>query len=162
MLLDAMTLIKQDDFELWISGFGDTSAFSKSLPQQDKRIKYLGLLSENELHDMYEQADVFLNPRPVNMPGNENNFPSKLLNYLSWKKPIISTWTKSLSPEYKEILHITEDNPQAFSSAMKSYIGIEQDDKNKYEEWLKEKTWKEFQFFFLSFWRIQPRFQKYY
>lgn len=151
MLLDAMTLIKQDDFELWISGFGDTSAFSKSLPQQDKRIKYLGLLSENELHDMYEQADVFLNPRPVNMPGNENNFPSKLLNYLSWNKPIISTWTKSLSPEYKEILHITEDNPRAFSSAMKSYIGIEQDDKNKYEEWLKEKTWKKKAISLMSF-----------
>jgi len=151
MLLDAMALIKQDDFELWISGFGDTSVFSKSLPQQDKRIKYLGLLTENELHDMYEEADVFLNPRPVNMSGNENNFPSKLFNYLSWKKPIISTWTKSLSPEYKEVLHITEDNPLAFSSAMTSYIGIEQEDTNKHEEWFKEKTWKKQAISLLSF-----------
>ena len=151
MLLDAMALIKQDDFELWISGFGDTTIFNKSLPQKDKRIKYLGLLTENELHDIYEEADVFLNPRPVNMPGNENNFPSKLFNYLSWKKPIISTWTKSLSPEYKEVLHIAEDNPLAFSSAMTSYIGIEQDDKNKHEEWFKEKTWKKQAISLMSF-----------
>ena len=151
MLLDAMALIKQDDFELWISGFGDTTIFNKSLPQKDKRIKYLGLLTENELHDIYEEADVFLNPRPVNMPGNENNFPSKLFNYLSWKKPIISTWTKSLSPEYREVLHITENNPLAFSSAMTSYIGIEQDDKNKHEEWFKEKTWKKQAISLMSF-----------
>ena len=58
------------------------------------------------------------------------------------KKPIISTWTKSLSPEYREILHIAEDNPLAFSSAMISYIGIEQEDMNKHEKWFKEKTWK--------------------
>ena len=76
------------------------------------------------------------------MPGTENNFPSKILDYLAWRKPIISTWTKGLSPEYREVLHITEDNPLAFSSAMTSYIGIEQEDTNKHEKWFKEKTWK--------------------
>jgi len=141
MLLDAMALIKRDDFELWITGFGDTTVFKKSLPK-DKRIKYLGLLTYDQLHDAYQTANVFLNPRPVNMPGNENNFPSKLFDYLAWKKPIISTWTKSLSPEYRKVLHIAEDNPLAFSSAMISYIGIEQVDVNQHEKWFKEKTWK--------------------
>ena len=150
MLLDAMTLIKRDDFELWISGFGHTTAFKKYLPK-DKRIKYLGLLTDDQLHDAYQAANVFLNPRPVNMPGNENNFPSKIFDYLAWKKPIISTWTKSLSPEYREVLHITEDNPLAFSSAMISYIGIEQVNINQHEKWFKEKTWRKQAISLLSF-----------
>ena len=150
ILLDSMTLIKRNDFELWISGFGYSTDFKKSL-LKDKRIKFLGLLSDDQLHDAYQAANVFLNPRPVNMPGNENNFPSKIFDYLAWKKPIISTLTKSLSPEYREILHITEDNPFAFSSAMSSYIGIEQEDMNKHEKWFKEKTWKKQAISLLSF-----------
>ena len=31
------------------------------------------------------------------------------------------------------------------------YIGIEKDDKNKYEEWLKEKTWKKQAISLMSF-----------
>ena len=150
ILLDAMTLIKRDDFELWISGFGHTTAFKKSLPK-DKRIKYLGLLTDDQLHDAYQAANVFLNPRPADMLGTENNFPSKIFDYLAWRKPIISTWTKGLSPEYREVLHITEDNPLAFSSAMTSYIGIEQEDTNKHEKWFKEKTWKKQAISLLSF-----------
>ena len=150
ILLDAMTLIKRDDFELWISGFGHTAAFKKSLPK-DKRIKYLGLLTDDQLHDAYQTANVFLNPIPADMLGTENNFPSKIFDYLAWRKPIISTWTKGLSPEYREVLHITENNPLAFSSAMTSYIVIEQEDTNKHEKWFKEKTWKKQAISLLSF-----------
>ena len=145
LLLDAMTLIKRDDFELWISGFGDKIELKKS-SIKDKRIKYFGMLNNDQLHDVYQKANVFLNPRPVNIPGNipgtENNFPSKIFEYLSWKKPIISTWTKGLSPEYRKILHIAEDNPLAFSSAIINHIGIEYEDMSKHEKWFKEKTWK--------------------
>ena len=140
-----MTLIKRDDFELWISGFGDKIELKKS-SIKDKRIKYFGMLNNDQLHDVYQKANVFLNPRPVNIPGNipgtENNFPSKIFEYLSWKKPIISTWTKGLSPEYRKILHIAEDNPLAFSSAIINHIGIEYEDMSKHEKWFKEKTWK--------------------
>ena len=140
-LLDAMALIKRDDFELWISGASDLTEFAKSA-QKDKRIKYLGLLTEDQLHDTYQVANVFLNPRPVDKLINQGSFPSKLFDYLSWKKPIISTWTDGLSPEYREVLHVVEDNPLTFSSAMISYIGIEQVYMNQHEKWFKEKTWK--------------------
>ena len=145
-----MTLIKRDDFELWISGFGDVQAFKKSLPK-DKRIKYLGLLTDDQLYDAYQAANVFLNPRTVNMPGNENNFPSKIFDYLAWNKPIISTWSNGFSPEYRKVLDIVEDNALAFSTAMTNYIGVKSASMNLNEKWLKEKTWKKQAINLLSF-----------
>ena len=44
------------------------------------------------------------------------NFPSKILEYLSYKKPIVSTWTPGLSDEYKDVLIIVDnENPENIS-----------------------------------------------
>ena len=141
LLLESIKLIKSNDFELWISGPGDPKLI-KLKSNKDKRIKFLGLLTDNQLKLSYQKASVFLNPRPINMPGNELNFPSKLFDYLAWKKPIISTWTKSLSPEYKNILHISKDNPKAFAEAMISYINKKQMRFKIDENFIKKKNWK--------------------
>ena len=110
MLLKAIKLIKQKNFELWISGQGK-SAKVENVANKDLRIKYLGLLSKRRLSHLYTKADVFLNPRPTNLNWIDNNFPSKLFDYLAYDKPIISTWTKSLEPEYRKILNIVKNNP---------------------------------------------------
>ena len=46
--------------------------------KKDKRIKFLGLLSETDLEHTYKNADIFINPSPVKTEGNDINFPSKL------------------------------------------------------------------------------------
>ncbi len=140
ILLDAMDHIKEDKLELWISGSGNDK-FIKLATKKDKRIKFLGLLTNSQLQNTYKKADIFLNPRPVNMPGNEINFPSKLFDYLAWKKPIISTWTKSLSPVYEKVLHVVDDNPRAIAFAMRSYIKNRDISKNKTKYWIKQKSW---------------------
>ena len=142
MLIDAMDHIKEDKFELWISGSGDDK-FIKLATKKDQRIKYLGLLTNSQLQKTYKRADVFLNPRPVNIAGNEINFPSKLFDYLAWNKPIISTWTKSLSPIYKKVLHVVDDNPIAIAFAMSSYLEVKKfsKTKTKIKNWIKEKNW---------------------
>ena len=48
MLLKAIKLIKQKNFELWISGQGK-SAKVENVANKDLRIKYLGLLSKEGL-----------------------------------------------------------------------------------------------------------------
>ena len=140
MLLDAMDHIKDDKFELWVCGPANDKLF-KSAVKKDQRIKYLGLLTDNQLQNTYKKADIFLNPRPVNMPGNEINFPSKLFDYLAWNKPIISTWTKSLSPIYKKVLHVVNDNPVAIASAMKSFLEVKKYSKIKNKKWIEDKNW---------------------
>jgi hypothetical protein len=73
------------------------------------------------------------------MPGNEINFPSKLFDYLAWDKPIISTWTKSLSPIYKKVLHVVDDNPIAIAFAMSSYLKVKKFSKTK--DLIQKKSW---------------------
>lgn len=141
ILLKSLKLIKDNNFELWISGLGDATKI-KMASLADKRIKFYGLLPDHQLNHLYQKATVFLNPRPIKMPGNEYNFPSKLFDYLAWKKPIISTWTKSLTAEYKNILHITKDNPKDFANAMVLYINNKQKKLKVNKNFEKKKNWE--------------------
>ena len=140
ILLEAIDLLKERNFELWISGSGN-DRFIKSAMKTDNRIKFLGLLSNNQLLNAYKKADIFLNPRPVNMKSNDISFPSKLFDYLRWNKPIISTCTKSLDPKYKEILDIVEDDPVSIALAIRSYLEGKKYSKKKNKEWIRNKNW---------------------
>lgn len=141
MLLDAVKLIKNKNFELWLSGPG-FSQVCKSAASKDKRIKYLGLLSASKLKNIYQKADVFLNPRPIKISGNEFNFPSKLFDYLAWNKPIISTWSKAFSPDYKKVLDIAIDDPSFFAKVMEKYLLADKIFKKNNKKWIANKNWK--------------------
>tara|TARA_B100000787_G_scaffold168961_1_gene158892 strand:+ start:2594 stop:3736 length:1143 start_codon:yes stop_codon:yes gene_type:complete len=140
ILLDVMELLNENNFELWISGSGNNS-FLRSAIKNDKRIKFFGLLTSKQLQNAYKKADIFLNPRPVDMFVNDISFPSKLFDYLSWNKPIISTCTKSLDPIYKKILHIVEDDPVSIALAMRSYLEGKKYYKTKNKKWILNKNW---------------------
>ena len=135
-----MELLNENNFELWISGSGNNS-FLRSAIKNDKRIKFFGLLTSKQLQNAYKKADIFLNPRPVDMFANDISFPSKLFDYLSWNKPIISTCTKSLDPIYKKILHIVEDDPASIALAMRSYLEGKEYSKTKNKKWTIDKNW---------------------
>ncbi len=138
-LIKAIKLIKKKNFELWITGPGEGKVFENEA-KKDRRIKFFGLLEDNKLKKIYCNADIFLNPRPINLIDNEYNFPSKLFDYLSWKKPIISTWTKGLSPIYKKVLHISNDSPKDIAYCMMSYLQNAKKTKIN-NEFMKKKNW---------------------
>ena len=99
MVLDAIKFIKFKNFEVWFSGPGNGKIFELAA-KKDSRIKYLGLVTDKKLTKLYQKADIFLNPRPINMYGNQFNFPSKLFDYLAWNKPIISTSFQNVFEKY--------------------------------------------------------------
>ena len=100
------------NFELWISGSGNDK-FLKVI-NKDKRIKFFGLLLANNFKILVK-ADIFKS-KTSSMLVNDISFPSKLFDYLSWNKPIISTCTKSLDPVYRKIHSC--DNPVSIAIAM--------------------------------------------
>jgi glycosyltransferase involved in cell wall biosynthesis len=104
LLIESFIEIDNSDLNLIICGHGKKSAVLKRALLMDSRIKFHGLLSESELKDLYESVDIFVNPRPDNIDGSSMNFPSKILKYLAYGKPIISTITPGLSPIYSEFL----------------------------------------------------------
>lgn len=74
--------------ELYISGNGkvDVEAL-KSYPN----IHYLGYLSYEDYLNLYNKVDVCLSLRNPEYEENNNNFPSKILEYFCYRKIVLST-----------------------------------------------------------------------
>ena len=111
MLLKAFSQISNPSVRLKISGKGSFQKLVEDTAKQDERITYLGCVPYEEYLSNLKQADVLVNPRNMNLPENENNFPSKIMEYLATGKPIISTrfpgWEKY--NEYIDFCDSTED-----------------------------------------------------
>ena len=104
-LITAFHKVKDNNAELWLCGKGNYSEIKK-LVEKDNRIKFFGYVSSRQLEELCCEADIFVNPRKSY--GNDTNFPSKILFYLSFKKPIIST-KSGLSPKYNNVLFLLDD-----------------------------------------------------
>ena len=90
-MLDAIKQVGRQDIRLWISGKGELEEAVKAAAKEDDRICYLGHLPYEEYLRMLQEADVLINPRDMSLPENQNNFPSKIMDYLAAGKAIVST-----------------------------------------------------------------------
>jgi glycosyltransferase involved in cell wall biosynthesis len=146
LLLQAFRRVRSKFAELWICGRGDTRHIRKAAAA-DGRIKFLGFVPETTLAELFEQASLFVNPRPPSVPGNAHNFPSKILEYLSYCRPVVSTWTEGLSPEYRDLLVVAGDaSPGALAEAIDEVLNWPEDRRRslalRIQDWLAAgKTW---------------------
>lgn len=121
ILLDAVQILNRNDFEVLLTGPSPSPSIADRI-SQDSRVRYLGLLSKNELAEIYKIADVFINPRPIDVKYGENNFPSKLLDYLAWNKPILSTKTAGLSPDFVDNLEIFDGTAEGLAESIEKAL----------------------------------------
>lgn len=117
LLLDTLGILKRNDFELILTGPPPIGHIREKI-DRDHRVRYLGLLTDHDLIKLYSQVDFFVNPRPNSSSHEKNNFPSKLLDYLAWNKPILSTRTDGLAPYYNDKLEFFEDNIDSLAKAI--------------------------------------------
>ena len=73
-------------------------------------------------------------------------FPSKLLEYLRYRKPIISAPLAGISPEYKSALVLVEvESPAAWAATIENTFDMDIDARQiiaqRMDELLKTKTW---------------------
>ena len=109
LLLDAWRRVRHPTARLWLCGQGRSDRLQAAVAE-DRRITDYGVVSESRLHELTEQAAVLVNPRPPAYPGNRLNFPSKVLEYLGTGKPVVTTRTVSLAPEYDDVLLFAADD----------------------------------------------------
>jgi len=122
LLVKAFSLTKSKNLRLVICGKGSNELLNQYL-QDNSRISYLGVVDEQKLEDLYAKAYLFINPRLISEPTNNSNFPSKLLDYLSYCKPVISTYSGGISPSYKEIIQfVYNDDPQGMADKIDEII----------------------------------------
>jgi hypothetical protein len=69
-----------------------------------------GFVAEEEMNCICRNADVFLNVRDPLHPDNILNYPSKLPHYLSFGRPVVSTYLESLSPDYADVVEFAGDD----------------------------------------------------
>ena len=146
LLLGAFKKSKDPNIELLICGHGSSLKLKLAL-KEDSRISFFGLVSEPKLREIYQSADIFVNPRPSNITDNNMNFPSKLLEYLSYGKPVISTFTLGLSPKYNRVLEILdEETEECLRNKIEFTLKYSNEEKirisNRIRQFLlEEKTW---------------------
>ncbi len=154
LLLEGFKNIILKDIELWICGHGTNESLLEDL-KHDNRIKYFGFVSDDKLHELSLKANIFVNPRPSNINGNKMNFPSKILEYLSYNKPIVSTWTAGLSDEYKDVLIIVDkENPENISKKILEVYNWKDSDYKNYNKrvlnFSLKKSWRHQTKFFIK------------
>ena len=89
----------------------------------DSRVDFRGFVEDNELQELFECADIFVNPRDPHAVANDMVFPSKVMHYLQTGKTTVSTWTKGLDPVYRDVLIVAEsESIQSFVKATKQAV----------------------------------------
>ena len=107
LLLKAFIGISSDeDVCLLICGYGSLSDVDRKLIESDSRVQFLGTVSKPDLQGLSDKADILVNPRPV-IPENVFNFPSKLLEYMSYQKVIVSTKTPGIPDGFSKMMILT-------------------------------------------------------
>ena len=131
-LARAFHSLKENDIELWVTGRGSNEELEK-LAAVDPRIKLYGFVGQDQLHRLASCARVFANPRPTAFAPNKLNYPSKLLHYLAYGCPVISTFTEGLSPDYRDVLiPIEEESDVGLAKAIQHALGMPE---AEYEVW---------------------------
>lgn len=91
ILLEAFSKNRNPDVLLIITGKGPMEERVRAAAKKDERMIIKGNLKYEEYIDELQNADILINPRNMLLPENQNNFPSKIMDYLASGKIIVST-----------------------------------------------------------------------
>lgn len=121
LLLDAWENVNSDKAKLIICGKGNDKDIKRRI-ERDPSIEFKGLVDKQELHEICQHTDAFINPRPNCYTDNAHNFPSKILEYMKYRKTVISTKTPGISPYYKpHVIFIDEPSSQCLTKAINDF-----------------------------------------
>ncbi|MFN2603256.1 MAG: glycosyltransferase [Gemmatimonadaceae bacterium] len=126
LLIESFEHLKGDQYRLWITGSGESLDLVEAASRRDKRISYLGRLPYEEVLDLYHSASVLVNPHATEVASARYVFPSKLLEYLTAGRPVISTLS---APEVAltygpYIFALREEEPQALARLIEGVASL--------------------------------------
>lgn len=118
LILEALKLCPELDIKVIFAGKGNDVKVIDEAASVDKRVSYVGMLTPDELFEVYKTADVLLNLRIEE--DNDMHFPSKLLEYMSLGKCVLSTPIAHAERDYGEYLDFLQDlTPQGLADKMR-------------------------------------------
>ena len=119
LLLEAFALLAGEEYQLWITGRGDSEPAIKAAAHNDKRIHYYGFLCDREMQARQQRANVLVNLRISHQGHARYSFPSKLFNYMIKERFVLSNRFPSLPDEYaRHLVILDEETPLALANVL--------------------------------------------
>ena len=129
-MLSSFSSIDNANIELWICGDGPFKEDVVKAAETDSRIKYFGVVSQEECHDLQRQASCLINPRDDSII-TRYSFPSKTMEYLASGVPVIAKRLTGMDSEYSDFF-IEFSDKRSLEEVMKSSIMMRKDQLNQY------------------------------
>ncbi|MER2076581.1 glycosyltransferase [Psychrobacillus psychrotolerans] len=108
-LIDGFEMLENNNFELWLCGIGDSESYIKERAKVDSRIKYYGQLDNKQVKLLQQKVHILINPRPSKHEFTKYSFPSKIMEYMSSGKAVVTTKLAGIPIEYYPYVHLLED-----------------------------------------------------
>jgi len=106
LLIDAFNEWENKEFELWLCGSGELCEYISSL--KNPRIKYYGILTNDEVLKLEKKAMLLVNPRFTNEEYTKYSFPSKNMEYMLSATPVLTTKLPGMPKEYNDYVYLIE------------------------------------------------------
>jgi len=111
------------DFSFDIYGSGDYDEVLKTI--NIRNIKFYGFINPNAIDSILKKADILLSPRTNDVSYTGLSFPSKILKYLSYSKPVVTFKLPCYNQNFDSVLvYPSEESIDSFVSAIKKASGI--------------------------------------
>jgi glycosyltransferase involved in cell wall biosynthesis len=116
-LIKAFIRIDNPHFRLILCGLGDAETDIIKFSKADSRILYLGSLKRENLLILQKSSYILINPRNSNFSFTRYSFPSKILEYMSSGRPVMSYALSGIPNEYFNYLYeISNENDGLYKS----------------------------------------------
>ena len=130
-LIEAFSLIKDKDLELFICGHHEESDLLDTI-KSHKNVKYLKALNSDQVAEYEQSAILTVNPRPKDPQIDDYSIPSKTLEYLSNGVLSVSVDNEYLKERYKEsIIWAKSSDVINLKDAIEYALGIDEKEKEK-------------------------------
>lgn len=132
-LVQAFSMIDNPDIRLIICGRGDSEDFVKNYASKDRRIRFLGQISNTEAVNLQRNATILVNPRQNTEAFTRYSFPSKNIEYLLSGTPVIAYKLDGIPDEYDDFFFYVEDNSlESFSSKIIEVLSLASEERREF------------------------------
>lgn len=109
MLVQAFRTISDDNIELHLYGSGSYVEELVDETKEDRRIKFWGVKSNEEIMDAESKATLLVNPRFTTEEFTRYSFPSKNMEYMVSGTPLLTTKLPGMPKEYYPFVYLLDD-----------------------------------------------------